>query len=90
MQSTPELLPWIITIAAAVISFAAGIFCLIRFVKTRKPLFLGLGLLLTFLVPGVLLYLGTQYLSTQYSSTPWVSPPEPGMVYGPQPYPDAH
>jgi hypothetical protein len=79
MPSTPELLPWIIAIAAAVLSFAAGMLCLIRFVKTRKPLFLGLGLLLTFLLPGVLLFLSTQM----------ASPPDPVMVYGPPPSADA-
>jgi hypothetical protein len=83
VQSTPELLPLIIMIAAAVISFAAGILCLIRFVKTRKPLLLILGLLLTFLVPGALLYLSTQYWSTQL-----VTPPGPVMVYGPPPSTD--
>jgi hypothetical protein len=83
MPSASELFPWIIIIAAAAASFIAGILCLIRFAKTRQPFFLVLGLLLTFLVPGALLYLGTQYWSTQV-----VTPPDPIMVYGPLPSTD--
>ncbi|GEM_PF-6480149 len=83
MQSASELLPWIITITAAAISFAAGILCLVRFAKTRKPLYLVLGLLLTFLVPGALLYWGTHYWITQ-----GMPPPDPIITYGPPPSTD--
>jgi hypothetical protein len=83
MQSASGLVPWIITIAAAAISFAAGILCLVRFAKTRRPLLLVLGLLLTFLVPGALLYLGTHFWITQV-----MPPPDPIITYGPPPSTD--
>jgi hypothetical protein len=76
MSSAPDLLPVIIAIAAAVISCAAGIFCLVRFVKTRQPLFLVLGLLLTFILPGVCLYL---------LARTGTAPLDPIMAYGPPP-----
>jgi hypothetical protein len=50
----------IIVVAIAVIlslvSLAGGIFCIVRYVKTRKIVFLIVGLLLTFILPGVFIY----------------------------------
>jgi hypothetical protein len=76
MPTLPDSLPQIILIALAVISCAAGIFCLIKFAKTRRPLFLILGLLLTFILPGVCLYLIAR------TGTP---PVDSIMTYGPPP-----
>ena len=54
MQSNLML---IIVVAIAVIlslvSLAGGIFCIVRYVKTRKIVFLIVGLLLTFILPGL-------------------------------------
>jgi len=75
VSSIIDSLPLICLIALAVISFILGIISLIQFARSRKPLFLILGLVLTFLLPGVCLFLSTRLLT----------PPDPFMVYGPPP-----
>jgi hypothetical protein len=74
MSSVMDSLPLIILIALAVLSFIIGIVLLILFARSRKILFLILGLLLTFLVPGIILYLAFLL---------WM--PSAVMVYGPPP-----
>ncbi len=74
MYSVMDSLPLIILIALAVLSFIIGIVLLILFARSRKILFLILGLLLTFLVPGIILYLAFLL---------WM--PSAVMVYGPPP-----
>jgi hypothetical protein len=59
---------------AAVIIFIIGIYCLIRYWKTRRKALLFAGLIMTFLLPGCLLYL--VFL---------VGFPNAFMAYGPPP-----
>jgi hypothetical protein len=70
----------ILVIAVAVIlsliSLGCGIFCIVRYAKTRKVVWLIGGLILTFIVPGLLICvaLGVFIPSTM-------------IVYGPPPMP---
>jgi hypothetical protein len=57
-------------------SLAAGIFCLVRFMRTRNRVLLVVGLLLTFVAPGVLFCLAVAL---------WA--PAATVVYGPAPGP---
>ena len=77
----------IIVIAVAVIlslvSLAGGIFCIVRFAKTRKIAYLIVGLILTFIIPGLCLF---ATLAVSIPSTMVVyGPPPTMMVYGPPP-----
>ncbi len=80
----------ILIIAAAVIlalgSLGGGIFCIVRYAKTRKVVWLIVGLLLTFIVPGLLLCvaLGVFIPSVMIVYGP---PPPTQIVYGPPPMP---
>jgi ABC-type Fe3+ transport system permease subunit len=74
MSSIVDSLPIIIAVALAAISFFAGVVLLILFARSRKTLFLILGLLLTFILPGILLCLAVIL---------WI--PNAVMVYGPPP-----
>ena len=77
----------IIVIAVAVIlslvSLAGGIFCIVRFAKTRKIAYLIVGLILTFIIPGLCLF-ATLVVSIP-STTVVYGPPPTMMVYGPPP-----
>jgi hypothetical protein len=68
----------IIIIAVAIIlslvSLAGGIFCIVRYVKTKKIALLIVGLLLTFILPGICLCLVLVSFI-----------PSPMIVYGPPP-----
>jgi hypothetical protein len=48
----------LIAVAVSVVSFAVGVYCMIRYGKTRQVGLVYVGLLLMFILPGVLL-LGT-------------------------------
>jgi hypothetical protein len=80
----------ILIIAAAIIlglaSIGGGIFCIVRYAKTRKVVWLIVGLVLTFIVPGVLLCvtLGVFIPGTMIVYGP---PPPTNIVYGPPPMP---
>jgi|PlaIllAssembly_1097288.scaffolds.fasta_scaffold2328921_1 hypothetical protein len=78
MPSLGESVPQILLIITAVVSFAAGVYCLVRFGKTRKNVFLILGLLFTFLLPGICVYLVAHWLVQ-------AQPPTPIITYGPPP-----
>ncbi len=41
----------------SLVSLGGGIFCIVRYVKTRKVVFLIVGLILTFILPGICLCL---------------------------------
>ena len=64
----------VVVAVLGLVSLAAGIFCLIRFMRTRRRALLVVGLLLTFVAPGILFCLIVGY---------WV--PAALIVYGPPP-----
>ena len=80
----------ILIIAAAAIlglaSLGGGIFCIVRYAKTRKAVWLIVGLVLTFIVPGLLfcVALGVFIPSTIIVYGP---PPPTTIIYGPPPIP---
>jgi len=55
-------------------SFGAGVYCLVRYAKTRKAVLLIVGLILTFLLPGICLVFALV-----------VFIPSTTIVYGPPP-----
>jgi hypothetical protein len=73
-----------VLVIVSIISLIFGILSLIKYSKTRKNTYLFLGILLTFIVPGILLYLAFRFY---VSSTMVVYMPGPdnGMVYMPGP-----
>ena len=72
MQS--NLIVIAITIILSLVSLAIGIFCIIRYAKTRKIVFLIVGLILTFVLPGLFLFCALV-----------VYIPNTMIVYGPPP-----
>ena len=72
-----NLMPIIILVIAIIlslISLAGGIFCIVRYAKTRKIAFLIVGLILTFILPGICLCLALVFFI-----------PSTMIVYGPPP-----
>jgi len=63
-----------IAVILSLISLGGGIFCIVRYVKTRKIVFLIVGLILTFILPGICLCLALV-----------VFIPSTMVVYGPPP-----
>jgi uncharacterized membrane protein YkgB len=74
MSSSSETLLLICLLGLALIAFIAGVVLLIQFARTRKVAYLIIGLLLTFLLPGILCCL---------SFLLWA--PHTFVVYGPPP-----
>ena len=74
MSSSSETLLLICLLGLALIAFIAGVVLLIQFARTRKVAYLISGLLLTFLLPGILCCL---------SFLLWA--PHTFVVYGPPP-----
>jgi len=74
----------VIVIIAIIVSIIFGIFSFIKYGKTGKKKFLFLGIILTFVVPGIVLYI---VLRTYIFSTAIVYMPGPGtnIVYMPGP-----
>ena len=81
----------ILIIAAAVIlalvSLGCGIFCIVRYTKTRKVVWLIAGLLLTFIVPGLLLCVALGVFIPSVMMVYGPPPPPTQIVYGPPPMP---
>jgi hypothetical protein len=71
---------------AAVLSLASlgcGVYCIVRYARTRKVIFLVAGLILTFILPGALFCIA---LGIYIPSTMIVyGPPPTSVVYGPPP-----
>jgi len=65
-----------IAIILSLVSLAVGVFYIVRYAKTRKKAYLIVGLLLTFILPGVCLCLALV-----------VFIPSTMIVYGPPPTP---
>jgi uncharacterized membrane protein YkgB len=74
MSSSSETLLLICLLGLALIAFIAGVVLLIQFARTRKVAYLIIGLLLTFLLPGILCCLSFLF---------WA--PHIFMAYGPPP-----
>jgi hypothetical protein len=55
MSSTYTIVVWGVAILLGLISMAGGIVCIVRYARTRKVVWLIVGLLLTLLVPGLLI-----------------------------------
>lgn len=75
MQS--NLTPIIVIVIAVIlslVSLAGGIYCIVRYGKTRKIVFLIVGLLLTFILPGLFIWAALA-----------VFIPSTMVVYGPPP-----
>lgn len=66
-----------IAVVLSLISLAGGIFCIIRYVKTRKIAFLIVGLILTFILPGLFL---CAFLMVFIPSTMVVYGPPPNIM----------
>ena len=76
---TPTLV--IILALVGIISLAAGIISLIKYARTKSKLFLVLGIMLTFVVPGIILFVVFRIWPID---TGVVYGPGPGVLYGPQ------
>ena len=86
MMSTTTILIIAAAVILALVSLGCGIFCIVRYAKTRKVVWLIVGLVLTLIVPGLLfcLALGVFIPSTMVVYGP---PPPTTIVYGPPPLP---
>jgi len=84
IMDTTLLITISILVIAAIVSIVFGILSFIKYSKTRKNIYLALGIILTFVVPGILLYLAFRFY---VSSTMVVYMPGPdnGIVYMPGP-----
>lgn len=75
----------ILAVLFSLASLGGGVYCIVRYAKTRKVVFLIVGVILTFLLPGICLCaaLGVYIPSTTIVYGP---PPLPTtIVYGPPP-----
>ena len=52
-MSTSSIVIIVIAFLLALASLGCGVYCLVRYAKTRKIIFLVVGLLLTFILPGL-------------------------------------
>jgi hypothetical protein len=84
-MSSSLILVAILTILFCLASLGAGIYCLVRYARTRKMVFLILGVILTFILPGLCLclVLGVYIPMTTIVYGP--PPPPTSIVYGPPP-----
>ena len=85
-MSTMTILIIAAAIILALVSLGCGIFCIVRYARTRKVVWLIVGLVLTFIVPGELLCvaLGVFIPNVMIVYGP---PPPTNIVYGPPPMP---
>jgi hypothetical protein len=83
-MSTMLILVIVIAVILSLASLGSGIYCLVRYAKTRKVVFLIAGLILTFILPGICLcaVVGVYIPSTTIVYGP---PPSTTIVYGPPP-----
>ena len=75
----------ILALIFSLASFGAGLYCIARYAKTRKVVFLVVGVILTFILPGICMcaVLGIYIPSTTIVYGP--PPPPTSIVYGPPP-----
>ncbi len=81
-MDTLSLITIILLAAGAIVSLFFGIKLLIKYNQTRKKLYLFLGILLTFIVPAILLFLAFNFWRM---STTMIYGPGPIVAYGPNP-----
>lgn len=72
----------LILVVLAIASLVGGIICLVKYAKTKNKLMLILGIVLTFVVPGILLYSAVRFT---LMDTIVLYGPAPVMEYGPMP-----
>jgi hypothetical protein len=72
-------------VIVSIISLIFGILSFVKYSKTRKNTYLFLGILLTFIVPGILLYLALKIYSPS-TMIDYMPGPDNGMVYMPAPF----
>jgi hypothetical protein len=75
-ESIAVIVGTVVIAVLSLASLAAGIFCITRYMRTRKRVLLVVGLLLTFVAPGILFCLVVAL---------WA--PAATVVYGPAPGP---
>lgn len=75
-----------VMVLVAIVSLVFGVLSFIKYSKTGKKKFLWLGILLTFIIPGILIYLAFRFyiVSTAVVYAPYPGP-DNGMVYMPGP-----
>lgn len=76
-MDTTMLIIFILVILGAIVSLIFGIKFLIKYNSTRKKLYLFLGVVLTFVIPTILLFIAFRLYVRLYIST--------SMIYGPIP-----
>lgn len=69
----------------SIISIALGIYFLIKYSKKRKKIDLIVGIILTFIIPGIAIYVAFKVYTGYGPGTIVAYGPNPGMVYGPGP-----
>ena len=72
----------LILVLLAIASLVGGIISLVKYAKTKNKLMLILGIVFTFIVPGILLYFAFRIW---VMDTMMVYGPAPMMEYGPMP-----
>lgn len=72
----------IILVALAIISIIGGIICLIKYIKNKGKFMLALGIIFTFIVPAILIFIA---LKIWYFDSMVIYGPAPMMAYGPAP-----
>jgi uncharacterized membrane protein len=72
----------LILVVLAIASLVGGIISLVKYAKTKNKLMLILGIVFTFIIPGILLYFAFRIW---VMDTMIVYGPAPMMVYGPMP-----
>ena len=75
----------VLAVIFSLVSFGGGVYCIVRYARTRKVALLVGGVILTFILPGICLclLLGVYIPSTTIVYGP--PPPPTSIVYGPPP-----
>ncbi len=84
-MSTILILVIIVAVLLSLASMGGGVYCIVRYAKTRKVVLLIVGLILTLVLPGLFLcaVLGIYIPSAMIVYGP--PPPPTNIVYGPPP-----
>jgi len=75
----------ILPLLAGIISLVFGIILLVKYSKTRKGKYLFWGIILTFVVPGLLFYVALRGYIASTGMIYMPAPPNHGMEYMPAP-----
>lgn len=83
---SPEfLLIMVLPILAGIVSLVFGIMLLVKYSKKRKNKYLFWGIILTFVVPGILFYIALRGYISSTGMVYMPAPPNHGMEYMPAP-----